>query len=203
MLKGERFKVESLNELQLAVEQIGLKFTAYKTDSINRIAVAGLIFCNDGRVLLVKRGKQSQDEQGSLEGVGGGIDKQLSLHDALRIEIGQELRDENGGPLRVSIDQFLDFQTFKFRDKHAGGLRDWIVVTYLCRLHEGSPSSNEPDKIEELKFLTLDALYTWPAQGDPENIPEAQRREPLSPWTVHVREVYKKKYGNQPFFQQR
>jgi hypothetical protein len=185
--------METLSELRGAAEHVGLEFDRY------RIAVAGVIFCPDGRVLLEKRGVQARDEQGTLEGVGGSISEQ-DLYQALQRAIRQELCDENGGPLRVSIDQFLDFHAFKFQDKHTGGLRDWIVVTYLCYLHEGSPRSNE-HKIEELKFLTLDELYAWPVDGDPESIPEGLRREPLSPWTVHVRDVYRNRYGNQLFFQ--
>lgn len=152
-----------------------------------KIAVEALIFTPDGRLLLEKRGPMCKDAVGLLEGVGGGIDYHEDLLEALRHEISTEITGEKG-KVKVSVDRLLEIRQIQFEEAKTKRLKEWIVVSYLCRLVEGEPDRGEKDKIEELVYLTLDELYA---------IPESK----LSGSTIAARKVYKEKYGNRPYFE--
>ena len=102
--------------------------------------------------------------------------------------------------LAVSIDGFLDYHDFVFSPKGAQQPH-WIVVSYLCRLRKGTVDVGERRKFDELRFFSPDELFAWPPAGDREEDACGERRAALSPWTVHVREVYRERYGNRPFWE--
>lgn len=150
-----------------------------------RIAVEALIFNADGRLLLEKRGPKCRDEIGKLEGVGGSLGKNDNLIEKLREEFNQELAAESAG-LEIAIERLLEIRLVQFDDIDKG-LLDWIVVSYLCRLKNGTPQIGEPEKIESLHYLTLEELFAYPADA-------------LSKSTVRAREVYQRRYGSRPYY---
>lgn len=164
-----------------------LRDAGYGSEQFPSIAVEALIFTPDGKLLLEKRGPLCKDAVGLLEGVGGGIDHHEDLHEALRHEINTEIGAGHGG-IKVSIDRLLEIRPIQFEEPRTKKLKDWVVVSYLCKLLEGRPDIAEPEKIEELVYLTLDELYDKPAHE-------------LSGSTVAAREVYKAKYGSRPYFE--
>ena len=164
-----------------------LKAVGYDKEDY-RIAVEALIFTPDGKLLLEKRGPLCKDAVGLLEGVGGGLDEHdEDLHEALRHEISTELSGLNGD-LKVSIDRLLEIRQIQFEESKTKRLKEWVVVSYLCKLIEGEPVSGEPELIEELVYLTLDELYAKPESE-------------LSGSTIAARKVYQEKYGNRPYFE--
>jgi hypothetical protein len=174
--------ITKLQELLDYLESIGYKNTNY------RIAVEGLIFTEDGRILLEKRGPGSRDEVGKLEGVGGSFTRaRQDLLEELFEEFDQEIgRKKNG--LDINVERLLEVRPVQFMQYKTKVVEDWIVVSYLCRLRKGTPTITEKDKIESLHYLTLDELY---AMNDAD----------LSNSTIAARITYRNKYGNRPFFE--
>ncbi|RPI82152.1 MAG: NUDIX domain-containing protein [Chloroflexi bacterium] len=152
-----------------------------------RIAVEGLIFTSDGKLLLEKRGPNCRDEVGKLEGVGGSLPE--GREDLLQ-ELYEEFDQEIGAQqqhLKIAIDRLLEIRPVQFMQTKIGQLEDWVVVSFLCRLVEGQPIIGEPDKIESLHYLTMDELFS---------MDEAL----LSNSTIGVRKIYREKYGNRPYY---
>lgn len=111
-----------------------------------RIAVGSLIFTSDDKVLLIERGAKARDEQGKLEGVGGGLDDGEQLDEALTREIKEELGDD----IEVEIsDKFF----VKVLPGNQGGF--WVVVDFLCKLISGTPKIMEKDKVKAIHLLSL------------------------------------------------
>lgn len=161
-----------------------LKNSGLETKNPNemRIAVEALIFTPQGRLLLEKRGQLVRDEVGKLEGVGGSIGEHTDLHRALKERIENEL----GEQVNVKIDQLLEVRLVNFVDRDRGTL-EWVIVSYLCQLVEGTPEICEPDMVDELLELTLDEFF--------------QRKETdLSQSAILGRKTYQKRFGNRLFF---
>lgn len=182
-MKMIRTKTELIDYL----DGIGYEKTDY------RIAVEALIFTPEGEVILEERGPGCRDEVGKLEGVGGRFDHESDLHEALQEEIRSELGADFGG-LAVKIERLLEVRQVAFeeavgpRGAKRKELKDWVVVSYLCRITAGEPVVGEPHKIKELHKLTLDEVY-------------AKEEADLSKSVVMGRETYRTRYGNRPFYE--
>lgn len=150
----------------------------------DRIAVEGLIFTPNGKILLEKRGPKCRDEVGKLEGVGGRL-KGDDLLRGLRDEFDQEIAAKKQG-LEIKIDRLLEIRQVQFEDPDVGML-DWIVVSHLCRLTKGTPAIGEPEKIDSLHELTLSQLFRKPKRD-------------LSNSTIAARKTYEAKYGRQLYY---
>jgi hypothetical protein len=172
--------ITTRSELLAYLDSIGYNKQKY------RIAVEGLIFRSDGRLLLEKRGPQCRDEIGKLEGVGGSLGTAENLLQKLHEEFEQELAAKNVG-LEIAIDRLLEVRQVQFEEAGRGWL-DWVVVSYLCRIIKGVPDIGEKGKIASLEYLTLDQLYAMP-------------EDDLSKSTVSARQIYAAKYGNRPYYE--
>ncbi len=174
--------ITKLSELLDYLQSIGYQKKNY------RIAVEGLIFREDGKILLEKRGPGSRDEVGKLEGVGGSFprDREDLLEELLE-EFDQEIGRQTAG-LEIIIERLLEVREVQFIQHQTRIAEDWIVVSYLCRLLKGMPFINEEDKIESLHYLTLDELY-------------AMKETDLSNSTIAARIAYRNQYGNRPYFE--
>ena len=116
-----------------------------------KIAVGLLLFMQNGKVLLLKRGKGARDAQGQFEGVGGGLDDdETDLIAAIQREVKEEI-----GDVEVVIDQTLGV---KILPGSTGSW--WVVVDYLGRLVAGTPRNMEPHKAEGIYELTLQEVNT-------------------------------------------
>lgn len=172
--------IKTKGELLNYLDKIGYNKTNY------RIAVEGLIFTKEGKILLEKRGPECRDEIGKLEGVGGSLGNHYNLLSKLQEEFNQELAAEVVG-LEINIDRLLEVRQVQFFEAEKGW-QDWIVVSHLCRIERGEPAIGEPGKIESLHELTLDELF-------------AMDEADLSNSTIAARETYQEMYGNVPFYE--
>ncbi len=173
--------IREKTELLAHLESIGYDKPNY------RIAVEALIFTPEGKILLERRGREARDAVGKLEGVGGKVSE--SDNDLLQ-KLQEEIRNELGatrGGLKVAIERLLEVRQVQFSDRAVGPL-DWVVVSYLCRIIEGTPVIGEPRKIASLEYLTLDELYAMPEKD-------------LSNSMIGARETYKAKYGNRLYYE--
>ncbi len=141
-----------------------------------KIAVASLIFTPEDKIILLERGPHARDSVGKLEGVGGSIDDDMNLHDALIREIKEEI-----GEVKVKIEDML---TVLIRPSSNDPNLKWVVIAYLCRLVSGQPKNMEPHKCTAIYEISLDELPI----------------EKLSKYQYQIMEAYKKKYGDRPYY---
>jgi 8-oxo-dGTP pyrophosphatase MutT (NUDIX family) len=122
-----------------------------------RIAVAALIFDNQGKILLHCRGEAATDAIGCLEGIGGTMD---SREDTLEGTMSRELEEEISGDCRFSIDEFLVCSHLQFVNR-SGESKDWAVATFLCTLISGEPGVGEPANSTGIGWFDLEELASW------------------------------------------
>lgn len=114
------------------------------TDYIG-VGVGALIFNDQGKLLLCKRGKKARNEQGKWEIPGGALEFGESLSDGLVREIKEELDIviEVGELLQV-FDHILELEG-----------QHWVSPTFICSIRSGKPKIMEPEKCEEFGWFTL------------------------------------------------
>ena len=145
---------------------------------VYRIAVAGLIFTEDDKVLLAMRGPKARDKQGLLEGIGGGLrPSDKNLHAALRREIREEI-----GKVKVKIEDLLTVKVLPGED----GI-NWVVVDYICKLVSGTPVIMEPKKCSAITYFSLQDID----------------KKSLSYFQQVAMKAYKKRFGNKPFYKRK
>ena len=161
--------MRSLQELDNYISSLDNIPTKYK------IAVGSLIFTDEDKVILIKRGNKARDAKDKLEGIGGSLDKNdTDLHEALLREINEEL-----GDIKVQIQELLTVMTLP-GEKYSF----WIIPIYLCRLISGTPKIMEPEKCTAILYLNLDEI----------------KIDKLSIFQKNTMEAYWKKYENKPFY---
>lgn len=162
--------MRTLNHLKDYLKNIPNLPSAY------RIAVAGLIFTQDDKVILTQRGPKARDKQGQFEGVGGGLrPSDKSLHAALRREIREEI-----GRVKIKIEDLL---TVKILSGDDG--TNWVVVDYICKLISGTPAIMEPHKMTSINYFSLKEI-----DND---------KSTLSRFQQVAMKAYKKRFGNKPY----
>jgi len=105
----------------------------------------GALIVENGKVLLVKRSKDSHSEPGKWARPGGRIELREKAEDA----VVRECREEIG----------VDIEVLGFHDMSEHFSKDhWIALGYLARIVKGTPKNLEPDKHDEVKWWPLDDL---------------------------------------------
>jgi ADP-ribose pyrophosphatase YjhB (NUDIX family) len=104
----------------------------------------GAAIVRDGRLLLVKRRRAPEAGHWSLP--GGKVDFGESVADAVKREIREEvgLEIELLRPLGVA-------ETIGVDDQH------WVSPIYLAYAAEGEARNNEPEKLEAVAWVALEA----------------------------------------------
>lgn len=161
--------MKTLSELRQYVSNVKDAPVKYK------IAVGSLIFRDDDRVVLLERGNKARDEQGKLEGVGGGLDNEQDLHKALLREVNEEL----GEDVKINIEKLLTVMILP-------GEKDpyWVVPVYLCRLVSGTPKIMEPEKCTQIHYLKIEEIENGK----------------LSRFQKETMRVYHEEFGEEPFY---
>ena len=108
--------------------------------------------CHDGEgnYVMHKRSKTCRDEQGAWDFGGGGVKFNEPLEDAL----AREVKEEYGA--NVISFEFLGFREL-FRE-HDGQPTHWVRFNYEVLVNPAQVINNEPDKLEEIKWVRLDNL---------------------------------------------
>lgn len=166
------------------------------------IAVEGLIFDREGKLVLVLRGPNARDERFKLEGIGGCLTHMDG--DDLQRHLLNEISQEIGDDVEISIDRMLEVRRVQFKDAKKNQWIDWVVVSYLCRIVKGEPINNEEDNHLEIRRLSLDELMSHPVEPEfGKGLPCSAKnliKPGLSKSLVMGREVYAERYGNQPYY---
>jgi 8-oxo-dGTP diphosphatase len=109
------------------------------------VGVGALVFNNEGRVFLAKRGSEARNESGCWEFPGGTVEFGEKLADAIKREMLEEYGLEIGvtGVLGA-FDHILE-----------KGKEHWVSITFLGRIIAGTPTILEPNKCSEIGWFPL------------------------------------------------
>jgi 8-oxo-dGTP diphosphatase len=132
---------------------------------VDFIGVTCVFVCHDGkgRFLLHKRSKNCRDEQGRWDNGGGAHEFGDSLEDT----VIREIKEEYGA-------EALNLQFIKVYDAHRklddGTPTHWLAVVYAVQVDPKQVKNNEPYKIDELGWFTLDNLPSPMHSQSPGNL---------------------------------
>ena len=132
------------------------------------VGVGAMVFNQEGRVFLAKRGPQAWNEQGTWEFPGG----KVSFRETLAHAIVREFEEEYG--MTIELLDLLGVNDHILESEH------WVSPTFIARFVAGLPTIREPGKCSEIGWFDLSALP-----------------EPLSAVTREDVRMYQTKYGEQ------
>lgn len=112
------------------------------------IGVGAIILNNDGKFLLIKRGKKSQNEIGLWGFPGGAMEFGETFGETIKREVKEELG--------VSIKPLVTLKPINHLIPSEK--QHWIAVPYVCKLQSSKIQIKEPDKISEIGWFDLDEI---------------------------------------------
>lgn len=120
---------------------------------VDFIGITCSFVCHDGKgnILLHKRSKNCRDEQGNWDNGGGAHEFGHDLEDTVR----REIKEEYGADVQK-------LQFVKVYDAHRklsdGTPTHWVAVLFLALVDPQQVTNNEPYKIDEIGWFTLNDL---------------------------------------------
>jgi 8-oxo-dGTP diphosphatase len=112
------------------------------------VGVGAIIFNNEGKVFLARRGKHVRNESGKWEFPGGGVEFGETLEHALVREIFEEYGSA------IEVRGLLDVVNHLIPDEK----QHWVSPTFICRIASGIPAILEPHKCEEIGWFSIDLI---------------------------------------------
>ncbi len=109
------------------------------------IGVGAIILNKDGKFLLIRRGKKSQNEKEHWGFPGGAMD----FGETFATTIKREVKEELG----VSIKPLVTLKPINHLIPQEK--QHWVAVPYLCKLTSLKIQIKEPDKISEIGWFSL------------------------------------------------
>jgi len=107
-----------------------------------------LIFNKEKKVLLMKRGIESENEAGWWSKPGGAIEIGETAIKAMKREIKEEL------DIEINIWGYLPHTDHIIKKEN----QCWIAINYLADIKFGNPRIMEPRKCEEINWFSLKKL---------------------------------------------
>ena len=117
-----------------------------------KVCVVCVLYDQDGKIVLHRRGEKARDEVGKLEAIGGSVDRSDG---DFREALLRELREEAGVEATFEIDDFVVAQHTQHVDKNSNELIDWVVLCYKGRVVSGELVNMEPERCVEFTRKTL------------------------------------------------
>lgn len=112
------------------------------------VGVGGMIFNEEGRVFLAKRGGSARNERFRWEFPGGSVEFGETLAQALT----REVEEEYG--FSITVERLLDVVDHILPEEN----QHWVSPTFLCRIISGVPVIREPDKCEAIGWFALSEI---------------------------------------------
>lgn len=122
------------------------KFTKGK-DFIG-LGVGAIIINREGKFLLIKRGKKSQNEVGLWGFPGGAMDFGETFGETIKREVKEEL----GITIKPLVTLRPVNHLIKSEKQH------WVAVPYICKLGSAKIQIKEPDKISEIGWFNVEEI---------------------------------------------
>lgn len=119
---------------------------------IDYIGITTPFYCVDGKghLLLHKRSQNCRDEQGRWDAGGGQLEFGETPEEGVLREIKEEYNCD--GEILGQIPPISIFRKQNGLDTH------WLAIPYIVKVNPKEAHNNEPHKIEELGWFTLDNL---------------------------------------------
>jgi 8-oxo-dGTP diphosphatase len=134
------------------------------------LGVGIVVFNDEGKLLITKRGQACANDRGKWEIPGGGVEFGELRADAVK----REIREEND----IEVEVIEELQTSDHFSPEEG--LHWVTTSFICRHVSGDPKRMEPEKCEAVGWFT---------------VAEAEKLD-LSGITQHDLAAIKKKYPN-------
>jgi mutator protein MutT len=112
------------------------------------VGVGAVIFNEEGKVFLARRGKDARNESGKWEFPGGGVEFGETLEHAL----AREVMEEYG--FAIEVQKLLDVVNHIIPAEK----QHWVSPTFICRHKNGTARIMEPTKCEEIGWFELDQI---------------------------------------------
>jgi len=109
------------------------------------VGMGALIFNNEGKFLLTKRGQKAKNEKGKWEIPGGALEFGETFSQGLKREIKEELGIE------IEVGELLQLCDHIIHDES----QHWVSPTYYCKIISGIPTILEPEKCDEIGWFTI------------------------------------------------
>ncbi len=119
---------------------------------IDYVGITTPFYCNDGKgnFLLHVRSKKCRDERGTWDPGGG----QLEFGQTLEENVLREVQEEYGCKGTIQ-EQLPPCNIFRMNN---GVKTHWLAIPFFILVHPKEVKNNDPEKIDELRWFTLDAL---------------------------------------------
>lgn len=119
------------------------------------VGVGAVIVRDDGRIFLARRGPGARNERGRWEFPGGAVRFGEKLTDAL----AREVREEFG--VRIEVGELISVVDHIIESEG----QHWVAPGYRCRILEGEPAIQEPEKCSEFRWVAMDGIDGYPLTG--------------------------------------
>lgn len=121
---------------------------------VDYIGVSCVFVCHDGtgRVLMAKRGTGARDEHGAWDFGAGQLRHSESWEEAVRREVTEEYATLPKQIEYVTAGNSL--RTVQGEPVH------WVWLLFAVEVNPAEVRNNEPHKLDEIAWFTLDALPT-------------------------------------------
>lgn len=109
------------------------------------VGVGALIFNEEGKIFLAKRGPACRNERGKWEIPGGAV----QFNEIFREAVKREAYEEYG--IKIAVKELLDIQDHIIPDEK----QHWVSPTYICEIIEGEPHIKEPEKCTQIGWFSI------------------------------------------------
>jgi len=114
------------------------------------VTVTFVVHDGEGNFLLQKRSQNTRDEQGRWDVGGGALEFGEDWNDAVIREVEEEIGVK---PININF-----LEAFNALRKHEGKDTHWVALVHAVKVDPGKVRINEPHKIDEIDWFTLDKL---------------------------------------------
>ncbi len=112
------------------------------------VGVGAIVFNDERKVIVSKRGNLARNERGLWEFPGGGVDFGEKLEDAIK----REVREEND--IEIEILKLLEIVDHIIEEEG----QHWVTTTYIAKHISGEAKTMEPGKCDEVRWIELSEI---------------------------------------------
>lgn len=135
------------------------------------VGVGALIFNNEGKIFLAKRGPKARNESGKWDFPGGSVEFGEKLEDAIKREIKEEF------DIDIEVLELLEVCNHIIPEEK----QHWVSPAFIARIVSGEPKIMEQGKNEEIGWFSIGKIP-----------------KPLTKSSGQNYEAYLKRFGENP-----
>ncbi len=112
------------------------------------VGSGAIIFNEDGKVFLAKRGPKARNESGKWDFPGGSVEFGEKCEEAIKREIREEYDFD------IEVLELLEVVNHIILDEN----QHWVSPSYVAKKIKGEPKIMEPEKCTEIKWVDLSEI---------------------------------------------